>query len=80
LRKIALQVLAALIMGIVLWWLVRELGWAFAGSGFDRAWSLSALVAVGGISYFGVAYLIGGVDRSEINLLLRRGRSAPKKS
>jgi putative peptidoglycan lipid II flippase len=78
LSKIVRQAIAALVMGAVLWWLTSQLDWAFAGSGFDRAWSLSLLCAVGGISYFGVAYLIGGVDREEINLLLRR-RPAPAK-
>jgi putative peptidoglycan lipid II flippase len=79
-KKIALQAIAAVIMGVVLWWLTTQLSWAFSDSGFNRAWSLSVLCAVGGACYFGVAYLIGGVDRDEINLLLRRRRAAPAES
>jgi putative peptidoglycan lipid II flippase len=72
--KIVRQALAALVMGAVLWWLTQQLGWAFAGSAFDRAWSLIVICLTGAITYGAVAYLIGGVDRDEINLLLRRKR------
>jgi len=38
----------------------------------ERALGLAILVGVGGIVYFGVAFLIGGVDREAIANLRRR--------
>lgn len=74
LGRIVRQLFAALIMGAALWWLTEQLRWAWSGGAFDRAWSLALICIVGGAIYAAAAFLIGAVDRDEINLLLRRNR------
>jgi putative peptidoglycan lipid II flippase len=49
--------------------------WFFGGF-VERAIALSLLVGVGGMVYFGVAFLIGAVDRDAIAELRRK--RAPK--
>ena len=46
-------------------------GW-FLGNVVERALALGLLVGVGAAVYFGVAFLIGGVDRAAIASLRRK--------
>ena len=63
--------LAALGMGLVLWaitWVVP--GW-FEAAGW-RYLALAGLVAAGAVSYFGLAFALGGVSVAEVRARLRR--------
>jgi putative peptidoglycan lipid II flippase len=74
--RVARQVIAAVIMAGALFGVRAVLDdWYFGGI-LERAIALAALVGVGGLVYFGVAFLIGGVDREAIASLRRR--RAPK--
>ena len=77
-RRGAGAVLAAALMGALLWWLTDLWYWAFAASAWHRAWSLAALVLAGGGVYFAAALVFGALDRQRIALLLRR--RAPAKT
>ncbi len=72
------QVVAAAAMSALLWWLMGALFPHFSGSVFERIWSLVALVGSGLLVYGAVGWLVGAVDRDEINLLLRRRRATPE--
>ena len=70
--RVGRQLIAALIMAAALFGVRAGLaGWFFGGF-LERAAALAVLVGVGGIVYFGVAFLIGGVDREAIASLRRR--------
>lgn len=70
--RVARQLLAALAMAAALFVLRSLLADWFLGSTIERAVGLALLVGIGGIVYFGVAFLIGGVDREAIASLRRR--------
>ncbi|SNS46422.1 putative peptidoglycan lipid II flippase [Sphingomonas laterariae] len=72
--RIARQVAAGLIMAAALWALREWLADWFSGSVGKRMVSVTALVGVGGIVYFGAAWLLGGMDKEGIRLLTRRRR------
>jgi putative peptidoglycan lipid II flippase len=56
---------------------VREqLDGFFAGSAGRRLIGVGALVSVGGIVYFAVAWMIGAMNRDDILILLRRKKAA----
>jgi putative peptidoglycan lipid II flippase len=70
--RVARQMVAALVMAAALFGVRSVLDdWFFAGAA-QRAIALMALVGIGGLVYFGVAFLIGGVDRDAIASLRRR--------
>jgi putative peptidoglycan lipid II flippase len=46
----------------------------FAGSAGDRILGMGVLVGAGGIVYFAVAWVIGGMNRDDVLILLRRKR------
>jgi putative peptidoglycan lipid II flippase len=74
--RVVRQILAALVMAGALFAIRESLeGWFF-GSFLERAMALMVLVGVGGLVYFGIAFLIGAVDREAIAALRRR--RAPK--
>ena len=75
--KIARQVVATAAMGVLLWWLTPALEPYWRGGAFDRIWSLGALVASGGIVFFGVAFVVGALDK-DLLAQLRRKRAIPK--
>ena len=56
---------------------VRELleGY-FAGSAGERLLGVAALVSVGGVVYFAVAWIIGAMNRDDILILLKRKKVA----
>jgi putative peptidoglycan lipid II flippase len=63
-------------MAAALFFLREILAGFFFGSAIERAIGLAALVGTGGLIYFGLAFLIGGIDREAIATLRRR--RAPK--
>jgi putative peptidoglycan lipid II flippase len=70
--RVARQLLAAAVMGAALYFLQRQLGDVFTGSISERALGLSVIVGTGAALYFGIAWLIGGIDREDIKTLFRR--------
>jgi putative peptidoglycan lipid II flippase len=70
--RVARQLVAALAMAAVLYVLRESLGGWFFGRAIERAIGLGALVGAGAAVYFGVALLIGGIDRQAIASLRRR--------
>ena len=67
------MVIASAVMGAVLWWAYAALT-PFLGLDWWRALALVFLVAIGMISYFGVAHLIGAIRIGEIRKALGRSR------
>jgi putative peptidoglycan lipid II flippase len=70
--RVARQLLAAVAMAAALFGVRALLGDWFFGNALERAIGLALLVGIGGLTYFGVAFLIGGVDREAIASLRRR--------
>jgi putative peptidoglycan lipid II flippase len=70
--RVARQLLSAAAMAAALFGLRTLLGDWFFGNVLERAIGLALLVGIGGLTYFGVAFLIGGVDREAIAALRRR--------
>lgn len=66
------QFIAAAAMGASLWAINRAIGDMFFGSVIDRVIGLGALVGTGALVYFAVAWVIGGIDREAILILLRK--------
>ncbi|WP_300974059.1 murein biosynthesis integral membrane protein MurJ [Sphingomonas sp. LHG3406-1] len=77
--RVARQIIAAAAMGVVLWLLQEPLSRGLFASEAGEFLALGIMVAVGGLVYFGVAFLIGGVDREAL-LALRRRRPATQQS
>ena len=67
------MVIASAVMGAVLWWAYAALT-PFLGLDWWRALALAFLIAIGMISYFGVAHLIGAIRIGEIRKALGRSR------
>jgi putative peptidoglycan lipid II flippase len=72
--RVARQLIAALAMGAALWFLQARLSTGFFGTERGEFVALALLCGVGGLVYFGVAFLIGGVDREALLALRRRPR------
>ena len=70
--RVVRQLIAALAMAGALFVLRSVLASWFLGSVIERALGLALLVGTGGLVYFGVAFLIGGVDREAIASLRRK--------
>jgi putative peptidoglycan lipid II flippase len=66
------QLVAGLAMAAVLVYLRGAMSGYFSGSVVERLAGVSALVAAGGIVYFAVAFAIGGMNRDDVMILLRR--------
>jgi putative peptidoglycan lipid II flippase len=75
--RVARQLLATAAMSGVLWWLMGILFPYFSGSVIERIGSLVLLVSGGLAVYGGVGWIVGAVDKNEINLLLRRRKATP---
>ena len=54
----------------------QDLTQRYAGNVIEKLWSLSALVAAGGVVFFAVAYVTGALDK---NLIAQLGRRRPAK-
>jgi putative peptidoglycan lipid II flippase len=74
--RVLRQIVAALAMVAALYAVQNLLAARFAGDTKDQILALGALVGSGMIVYFGVAWLIGGVDREAIASLRRRKKAA----
>lgn len=70
--RVAKQLIAAMAMGAALYGLKILLGDMFYGSGIEKFLGVGALVGIGGIVYFAIAWAIGGIDREAILILLRK--------
>jgi putative peptidoglycan lipid II flippase len=70
--RVARQLIAAAAMGAALIFLQRMLGDAFTGGVSERVIGLGLIVGTGAALYFGIAWVIGGIDRDDIKTLLRR--------
>ena len=74
--RIARQFAAGAVMVAALWGTRMLLTGFFAGSVIERLAGVTALVGVGGIVYFAVAWTIGAMNRDDILILLRRKKAA----
>ena len=70
--RVSRQLIAALAMGAALWFLQQALGTFMAASSLSRVIGLGALVATGGIVYFGLGWVIGAINKEDVMILLRR--------
>ena len=70
--RLARQLLAALAMAAALYAMRVALADWFFGSVGERFVGLAALVGVGGLVYFAIAWAIGGMDREAIKALRRK--------
>lgn len=70
--RLVRQVLAGAAMGAALWMVQAALAERFAGSMGDRVLGLAALVGTGALVYFAIAWMIGGMNRDDILILLRK--------
>lgn len=75
--RIARQLLATAAMAAALWWAVPLMADRYSASVFERAWSLSALVALGLGVFFGFAWVLGALDKDLIAQLRRKRRAEP---
>lgn len=66
------QIVAAAAMAALLFWLRGQLAALFAGSTGARLVGIMALVGSGMIVYFGLAWVLGALDRSMLQQLRRR--------
>ena len=74
--RLARQLVAAIAMAGALYGLREVLADWFFGSLGQRVVGLAALVGTGGVVYFAVAWLIGGMDKQAIKDLRRRRETA----
>jgi putative peptidoglycan lipid II flippase len=74
--RVSRQLLAAAAMGAALWLLQQQLAGFAAASSFNRIIVLGALVATGGIVYFGLGWVIGAINKDDVMILLRRKKPA----
>ena len=70
--RIVKQLLAGAAMGTVLWFVQTSLPGFFSGSAGHRLVGVAALVGSGLAVYFPMVWIIGGMDKDDINALLRR--------
>ncbi len=72
--RVARQLIAAVAMAATLYAIKRIAGDLFFGNVIERIIGLGALVGLGGLVYFAVAWTIGGIDKQAIATLLRRSK------
>lgn len=70
--RIIRQLLAGAAMAVVLWYLNGALSGFFTGSAGHRLIGVATLVGSGLAVYFPLVWLIGGMDKEDIQALLRR--------
>jgi putative peptidoglycan lipid II flippase len=74
LSRIARLLVAAAAMAAALWF-VRAAMWGYYSGGLlERLLALGMLTGVGSVTYFGVAFLIGAIDRDRLRTLTRERR------
>jgi putative peptidoglycan lipid II flippase len=72
--RVSKQLIAALAMGASLYAVRLATGDLFFGNVLERIIGLAALVGIGGIVYFAIAWMIGGMDKEAIATLRRRAK------
>ena len=75
LSRLARQALAAAAMAGALWFARAAMAGYYDGGFGERAFALAALAGVGAVTYFGVAFAIGAVDRDRLGMLRRRKKA-----
>lgn len=73
--RVSKQLIAAAAMAASLYAVKMTAGDLFFGGVLDRVLGLGALVGVGAVVYFAVAWTIGGMDREAIAALRRRAKN-----
>ncbi len=73
--RVARQLIAALAMAGALYAVKIAAGDLFFGGALERVIGLGALVGIGGLVYFTIAWLIGGIDKEAIAALRRRAKT-----
>jgi putative peptidoglycan lipid II flippase len=73
--RVAKQLIAAIAMGGALYGVKAYAGDLFFGGVLERVIGLGALVGIGGLVYFTVAWLIGGIDTEALSTLRRRAKT-----
>jgi putative peptidoglycan lipid II flippase len=63
---------AAAFMGTILWYALPYGTEWYSGSALERVAAIAALVALGGVAFFGAAFVLKAVDRKTIDQLRRR--------
>ena len=74
--RVTKQLIAAGAMAAALFGVKLVTADLFFGSAIERVIGLGALVGTGGVVYFAVAWIIGGIDREAIATLTRRKKPA----
>jgi putative peptidoglycan lipid II flippase len=75
--RIVRQLIATAAMAAFLWWLVPRLADRYAGSVFERVWSLGLLVVGGMAVFFAAAFMLGALDKDLLAQLRRRRPAQP---
>ena len=75
--RIVRQIVASLVMGAVLYFLVPILDPYARGNVFERVASLGALILVGAVTFFTTAYLVGALDKDLLAQLRRKRPAKP---
>ena len=70
--RIGRQLLAAAAMAAALYGVREQLDGLFAASTISRIFGVGTLVAVGGIVYFAIAWITGGMNREDVLILMRK--------
>jgi putative peptidoglycan lipid II flippase len=70
--RIFRQIVATAAMAAALWWVLPTMAERYGGNVIERVWSLSALVGLGLLVFFGAAYLVGALDKDLIAQLRRK--------
>lgn len=70
--RLVRQLIAALAMGVTIWLVGGLLDSYFAGSVGKKLIGTVALIGAGGIVYFALAWITGGMDKEDILVLLRK--------
>jgi putative peptidoglycan lipid II flippase len=73
--RVSKQLIAALAMGASLYAVKLAAADLFFGGVLERVIGLGALVGIGGMVYFAVAWLIGGIDKEALATLRRRAKT-----
>ena len=74
--RVTRQLIAALVMGAVLWFLTQALGDFMAASKFKQIIGLGGMMAAGGAVYLGLGWVIGAINKDDVMVLLRRKKAA----
>jgi putative peptidoglycan lipid II flippase len=74
-RRLMCQLLATGVMTAALWFLIPYFAPWFGGDVIERVLSIGALVIAGMLVYFGAAALTGALEKSKLQLLLKKKAS-----